>query len=151
MHTRYLYCLIGVILALFICYPPAAAQTAGAKYSNPAAGTPDGAAYWLDQGGLFATYGNYPAAIRAYKKALELAPDYSEVHFDLGVAYGELDDFDQALTSINKAIALAPDKGRYYYGRARVLLLSGRQDEARADFQKAAALGDEDAIAYLQR
>jgi len=37
----------------------------------------------------------------------------------------------------------------YYYGRARVYLLSGDKTKAMEDFKKAADLGDEDALDYL--
>jgi TPR repeat protein len=46
---------------------------------------------------------------------------------------------------------MEPQNGLYYYGRARVLLLSGDRDKARDDFQKAADLGDEDAQRYLKK
>ena len=51
---------------------------------------------------------------------------------------------------INKAIQMEPQNGLYYYGRGRVYLLSGDKDKAMQDFQKAADLGDEDALKYLE-
>lgn len=122
-----------------------------ADYDNVAIVDKQGPAYWLDQGGLFATYGNYTAAIDAYQKVLSLDPENSEAYFDMGVAYGELDEFDSALLHINKAITLDPEQGRYYYGRAWVYLISGRSDKALDDFKKAAELGDLDAILYLKQ
>jgi tetratricopeptide (TPR) repeat protein len=121
-----------------------------AEYSNPAVAA-DGQdpIYWLDQGGLFATYGNYFRAVEAYKKALALAPDNSEAHYDIALSYGELGQLEQALAEINRAIALDAQQSRYYYGRAWILLRSGRNTEAKADFQKAADMGNLDAIAFL--
>ena len=44
-----------------------------ADYFNPAvAADSRGPVFWLDQGGLFATYGNYSRAVEAFKKALAL-------------------------------------------------------------------------------
>ena len=151
MDHKILFKFIGLLLALSILAVPALAQPAKSVYVNPAVPGPDKAAYWLDRGGLFSTYGNYPAAIKAYKKALELDPNQSETYFDLGLAYAEMNEFDQALEQINKAIDLAPDMGRYYYGRARVLLISGQRERAMPDFQKAADLGNRDALDYLHR
>ena len=122
-----------------------------AEYRNPAIPGQEKAAYWLDQGGMLCTYGNFKAAIHAYEKALALAPGDSEIHFSLGVAYTEMGDYANALASIDKAIALAPDKARYQYGRAWSLLLAGRTDEARPIFLRAAEMGDIDAQHYLQR
>jgi tetratricopeptide (TPR) repeat protein len=122
-----------------------------ADYDNIAIPDKTGPAYWLDQGGLFATYGNYPAAIEAYQKVIDLDSENAEAYFDMGVAYGELDEFDSALININKAISLDTGMSRYYYGRAWVYLISGQADKALADFNKAAEMGDLDAILYLKQ
>ncbi|MGD9369004.1 MAG: tetratricopeptide repeat protein [Desulfobacteraceae bacterium] len=106
--------------------------------------------YWLDRGGLYATYGSYNAAIKAYEKALALDADNSKAFFNRGLSYAELGDLNQALVDINKAISIDPTQGSYYYGRGRVLLLSSKKDRALEDFNKAAELGDLDAISYLQ-
>jgi superkiller protein 3 len=141
------------ILAIALCTASVfySGSSMAADYDNVAIVDKQGPAYWLDQGGLFATYGNYTAAIEAYQKALALDPQNAEAHFDIGVAYGELDEFDSALLHINKAIALEPGQGRYYYGRAWVYLISGRSDKALDDFKKAAEMGDPDAIVYLEQ
>ena len=49
-----------------------------ADYDNVAIPDKQGPAYWLDQGGLFATYGNYPAAIEAYQKVIDLDAENAE-------------------------------------------------------------------------
>ena len=123
---------------------------AAADYFNSAITDPNDPVYWLDQGGLFATYGSYSAAVEAYKKALALDANNSKAYYDLALAYGELGDLDQALVEINRAIALDADQGPYYYGRAWILLKDGRMAAAKENFQKAADLGNLDAIAYLQ-
>jgi tetratricopeptide (TPR) repeat protein len=45
---------------------------------------------------------------------------------------------------------MEPQNGIYYYGRGRVYLLSGDKDKAMNDFKKAAGLGDEDTMNYLE-
>lgn len=143
----------AIMIALFLVVSalPAAAQQRPSEYTNPAVSDETDPAYWLDLGGLFATYGNYTAAVEAYQKALELDATMHQALFGLGLAYAEMDQSDQALDAINKAISLAPQSAHYYYGRARVLLVAGQTTKAREDFQKAADLGDEDAKAYLQQ
>ena len=107
--------------------------------------------YWFNQGVLFAVYGNQKAAIASFKKAIELAPQWSGAYFQLGVAYGEIGKYDAALKEIDRAIELDATKGTYYYGRGRVLLLSGNYLQAQEEFNKAAALGDQDAMRYLEK
>jgi Flp pilus assembly protein TadD len=122
-----------------------------AEYANDALPDQSGPAYWLDQGGLFATYGNYPAAVRAYQKAIELDVQNAEAYFDLGVSYGAMGDADQALLYINKAISMDAGQERYIYGRAWTLLIAGKKEQALLDFKKAADMGDLDAQMYLQQ
>jgi tetratricopeptide (TPR) repeat protein len=141
---------IGFILCIGLLLAQAGPGPACAEYDNTSIADKTSAAYWLDQGGLLSTYGNPKAAIRAYEKALALTPNSSEIIFDMGVAYGELGDHQKALDHIDKAIALSPANGRFHYGRAWVLMLSGQNDQAYPAFQKAADLGDLDAIVYLR-
>ena len=122
-----------------------------AEYVNPAVPGEGTAAYWMDKGGLYSTYGNFPAAIRAYEASLSLEPNNSEAYFDMGVAYSEMGDYQKALEFIAKAITLDPENGRYHYGRAWTLILAGRITEAEADMVKAAGYGNLDARNYLQR
>jgi Flp pilus assembly protein TadD len=122
-----------------------------AGYSNPAVSADSqDPVYWLDQGGLFATYGNYFRAVEAYKKALTLDDGNSKAHYDIALAFSELGQMEQALAEINRAIDLDPNQSRFYYGRAWILMKSGRSTEAMKDFRKAADMGSLDAIAYLE-
>lgn len=122
-----------------------------ADYSNSAvAADSQDPVYWLDQGGLFATYGNYFRAVESYKKALTLDDNNSKAHYNIAIAYGELGQLAQALAEINRAVALDAEQGCYYYARAWILLKSDRSAEAMDDFQKAADMGNLDAIAYLK-
>jgi len=105
--------------------------------------------YWFDKGALCATYGNDPAAIKYFQKAIALDPQRSDAYFEQGVSYGQLEDFFKAIALINQAIEINPHNGLYYYGRARVYLLSGEREKAMADFKKSAELDDEDAQNYL--
>ena len=127
------------------------ASPAICEYNNTAIGDNNSADYWLDQGGLFATYGSYTAALEAYKKALALDADNSKAYYDISVAYAELGQLDKALVEINRAIALDSSHSQYFYGRAWILLKAGRMVEAQENFQKAAEMGNLDAIGYLSR
>lgn len=141
------------LLALVVCFGMISltGPSMATEYVNEALLDKSDPAYWLDQGGLFATYGNYPAAIRAYQKAIELDARNAEAFFDLGVAYGGMNDTQQALVYINKAISMDGLQERYYYGRAWVLLMDGQKEQANQDFKKAADMGDLDAILYLEQ
>lgn len=133
-----------------LCLIALLASTVSADYSNSAITDSTDPAYWLDQGGLFATYGSYSNAVEAYKKALILDANNSRAYYDLALAHCELGELDQALVEINRAIALDAGHDLYYYGRGWILLKAGRTAEARENLQKAADMGNLDAITYLQ-
>lgn len=138
-----------IIMAAFFIAGAAIGSVGYAEYVNPAIADKDSPSYWMDQAGLFSTYGNYPAAVRAYEKALALDSRNSEAYFGLGVALGALGDYNGAMANIDRAIGATPGNGRYLYGRAWVLMLSGRSGEALSVFRKASDLGDIDAQSYL--
>ena len=142
----------GIIaLALTNVLPAAAADTTTAKAQKAAAADSESRDpnYWFQKGALCATYGNNPAAIGYFGKAIALDPGHSGAHFSQGVAYGQMGNYTRAVADINRAIEMEPRNGLYYYGRGRTYLLAGEKDRAMQDFRKAAGLGDEDAQAYL--
>jgi len=152
MYRLHLSAKSALIVLAALGFLLAAAHSGYSQYHNPAVpGGEDSAAYWMDRGGMLATYGNYPAAVKAYEKALAIDPGKSEVYFDMGVAYGEMADFTKALTNIDKAVSLDPQNGRYVYGRGWVLLMTGRTADAMAAFAKAADMGNPDAQSFLNR
>lgn len=107
--------------------------------------------YWIDKGGLYATYGNTDTAIQYFKKALELAPQNSEARFHLALAYAEKGRHQRAVDTISRALASEPENGRYRYARGWIYQLAGKQENAMADMQKAAELGNADAKRYLEQ
>jgi tetratricopeptide (TPR) repeat protein len=107
--------------------------------------------YWYERGALAATYGADRYAIKYFEKVLALDPNRSEAWFEMGVSYGELRWFDKAVEAIDHAISMRPDSGLYYYGRGRIYLMLGAEGQAMADFDRAAEMGNQDAIEYLQR
>jgi hypothetical protein len=107
-------------------------------------------AYWYDRGGLQSAYGAYGSAAKSYRRAIALAPQYADAHFQLGVTYGELHQFEAAIQAMTRAIDLKADRGAYYYGRGRVYLLAGEEEQAMRDFMEAGFRGHPDARAYLK-
>jgi tetratricopeptide (TPR) repeat protein len=147
LYNKRIATLLVVLVLAVAAHVPA---VCAAEYINPVIGGKESPAYWLDRAGLLSTYGNYPAAVNAYRKSLAIDPGAREAYFGLGVALGAMGDFDGALENIDRAIALTPDNDRYHYGRGWVMMISGQFDKALSDLQKADALGNPDARAYLQ-
>jgi len=106
--------------------------------------------FWFNKGALLSTYGNNKAAVQYFQKAIALDPNFSRAYFSQGVSYGQLDQYRKAIAQINMALKQEPQNGMYYYGRGRVYLIWGDKTKAMDDFKKAADLGDEDALNYLE-
>ena len=106
--------------------------------------------YWFNKGALVSTYGNNKVAVQYFQKAISLDPNFSRAYFSQGVSFGQLGQYPKAIAQINMALKHEPQNGMYYYGRGRVYLIWGDKTKAMADFKKAAELGDEDAINYLE-
>ena len=176
MNTKRLFHVVFIFLAVLVIFGPCdrifaqvssqpamtSGQAGDSEASQPEADSmaekqpvPSGsqaeAGEWFDKGVLLSVYGNYDAAVKAFKKVVELVPDWSEAYFQLGVSYGEAGRYEDAVISINKAIELDDSKGIYYYGRGRIYLMAGDPDKAMEDFTTAAGMSDEDAKRYLEK
>ncbi len=106
--------------------------------------------YWFNKGALLSTYGNNEAAVKYFQKAIVQDPNFSRAYFSQGVSFGQLGQYQKAIAQINMAIQKESQNGLYYYGRGRVYLLWGDKAKAMDDIKKAAELGDEDALDYLE-
>lgn len=91
-------------------------------------------------GGYYFGQQEFPQAIEHYKKATELAPDYSTAFNILGYAYRQNGDFENAEKAFQKYIQLIPNDPNPYDSYAELLLKMGRFDESIAQYRKALAI-----------
>ncbi|MGA1825054.1 MAG: tetratricopeptide repeat protein [bacterium] len=59
--------------------------------------------------------GDLNEALKYYKKAIQMDPDYFESYVNIGIVYKKQDKLKDALTSYKKALALNPDSPELYY------------------------------------
>ena len=104
------------------------------------------AAYPNDERAHF-TLGNYyfgqqefSQAITHYKKATEIAPDYSTAFNILGYAYRQNEAYSDAENAFKKYIELIPNDPNPYDSYAELLLKTGRFDEAITQYNKALSI-----------
>ncbi len=134
-------------------YPAPEAETFEPAYMEPLQ-TPEQirdqkVAKIVERGNLSAMYGGPKAAIKTYERALKMDPDSPVAHFAMALAYSELGEYQSALDHTDMALDARPDNPVYMYGRARILLLSGQDEEALEEFVTAANSGSVDAQNYL--
>jgi tetratricopeptide (TPR) repeat protein len=82
------------------------------------------------------------AAIEQFKKATEIAPDYSAPYNQMGYAYRQLRDYANAETAFKKYVELIPNDPNPYDSYAELLLKTGRFEESIAQYRKALSIDD---------
>jgi len=88
--------------------------------------------------------GDVDAAIREYKKIIELHPELPDAHSNLAVAQKRKGDLEQALASLTKALELKPDFAAALTTRGGILAEQGKWPQARADFEAALKIDPND-------
>ena len=88
-------------------------------------------------GGYYFGQQDFAQAIRHYKRATELAPDYSTAFNILGYAYRQNEAYGDAENAFKKYIELIPNDPNPYDSYAELLLKMGRFDEAITQYNKA--------------
>jgi tetratricopeptide (TPR) repeat protein len=91
-------------------------------------------------GGYYFGQQDFAQAITHYKKATELAPDYSTAFNILGYAYRQNEAYSDAENAFKKYIELIPNDPNPYDSYAELLLKMGRFDEAITQYNKALAI-----------
>ena len=91
-------------------------------------------------GGYYFGQQDFTQAIGHYKKATELAPDYSTAWNILGYAYRQNQAYADAENAFKKYIELIPNDPNPYDSYAELLLKMGRFDEAIVQYNKALSI-----------
>ena len=91
-------------------------------------------------GGYYFGQQDYAQAISHYRKATELAPDYSTAYNILGYAYRQNEAYSDAENAFKKYIELIPNDPNPYDSYAELLLKMGRFDEAITQYKKALSI-----------
>jgi predicted O-linked N-acetylglucosamine transferase (SPINDLY family) len=84
--------------------------------------------------------GEHSAAEEAYRKAIELRPDFADAINNLGMLMGGLGKLEEAIELFRRAIRLDPAEGRLHNNLGAALNRKGNFEDAAASFQKAVDL-----------
>ena len=90
----------------------------------------------------------FDAAIKYYKKALEIKPDYAETYYNMGIALKDNGDLDAAIDSYKKALEIKPDYVGAYFNTGNILKDKGDLEAAIDSYKKALEIKPDYAEAY---
>jgi tetratricopeptide (TPR) repeat protein len=85
---------------------------------------------FLKEGLRYYQQGNHPAAIAAYKNALQLSPDFATAHYNLGLAYKGAKQFAEAAAAFRSATKADTNKIKAWYMLGVTEMERGRVDLA---------------------
>jgi len=83
-------------------------QDSGSLWQDVISKYPGIALAYNNLGAFYLSKGESDAAIREFKRALELQPDYADAHNNLGLYYGQKGEYREAIVEIKKALAICP-------------------------------------------
>src|SRR5437762_3278054 len=93
------------------------------------------------RGSELAGQGKLDEAIREFREAIRLNPEYAEAHYDLGAALFELDNgVDEALVEFREALRINPGDAETHNTFGLALLEAGNVDEALHEYREALRL-----------
>jgi len=101
------------------------------------------------QGHKYYDAGKFEEAIRSYKEAIQIKPDYEWAHISLGLAYGKLGRLDEAITAYKAAIEIKPDFAGAYFFLGAAYGDKGQRDEAKEAYKNAIRFKEDDKYAHF--
>ena len=92
--------------------------------------------------------GEFTAAIAAYRRCLELQPDFLPARYNLGVALGDCDRYEEAIVELQQVVAAEAAHADAYNSLGFASSRSRRGKEAIANYERAIAIRPEFAKAH---
>ena len=93
--------------------------------------------------------GDRPAAVEAFRRVLDLAPDHTPTLNYLGYMWAEEgENLEEAISLIRRAVALEPDNGAYVDSLGWAYFQIGRYQDARGHLEWASRLVPDDATIF---
>lgn len=106
---------------------------------------------WVNVGKIHFTHSRYEEALAAFRRALRLCPDETEIYYFEADALCRLQHFEEALASFNQIISFHPNDTFAYVIKGHILSKLRRTKEALAAFNKAIELDPDNGYAYYSK
>lgn len=101
------------------------------------------------QGAILSAQGKFLDAVKSYKKAVKINPNFAEAFNNLGVSLVNIGNFDDALKSYKTALLLKPNYSDLLINIGIVFSQKGEYQLAIKNFEKSIVLNPNSPLAYL--
>ncbi|MBI4824877.1 MAG: tetratricopeptide repeat protein [Nitrospirae bacterium] len=91
---------------------------------------------------------NYEAAIKTFKQAIEIRPDFMPAYYNLGLSYSNLEKYEEAINTYNRAIAIDSSYYKTYFLLGDAYYSLGNFEEAIKSYNKAITRNPDDVMSY---
>jgi Flp pilus assembly protein TadD len=116
-----------------------------ASFSRTKRPAPSGEAVEQNRLGLTcARRGEMERALRHFREAVALAPEYAGAHNNAGLAAKELRRFEEAEEHLTEALEYAPENADFHVNLGAVLVALGKREKAREEYEAALRLRPRD-------
>ena len=105
---------------------------------------------WFEKGNMAMSAGYNNVAIRFFKKAIDIDPDFLESYINIGLLYNKEGDTKKAISYYEKAIAVDPASAKAHYSLGTVYAEKGKPDKAVSEFKKCLSVDPNLAKAHLK-
>jgi len=122
-----------IIMAVALGIAPAFSQTSDIVKQK----TAEAAKEYLKSGNLLAGEGRYDAAIKSYRQAIQMDPNFAEAYSLMGSALVQAGRDRDAEEALRKAVSLKPNYAEGYFHLGNFLKSRGKEAEAQEAFRKA--------------
>lgn len=94
----------------------------------------------VDRANLLLNDNKYLEALRLYREALDIYPEYARAHYNIGVVLNLLGKTEEAVNSYRKALKAEPGDVEAHYNLGNLLREQGELDGAVASYREALSL-----------
>lgn len=97
---------------------------------------------YYSYGDYYRTKKDYPNAIKYYKDAVKICPQFAQTYLDLAVCFYETQQYNYALIALEQYKELYPDSDYDYYLNAKTNVAMGNYAEAKKNIEKAITINN---------
>jgi tetratricopeptide (TPR) repeat protein len=80
---------------------------------------------------------DYEGAIKEYKRAIKVIPNYRDAYYNMGTCEMELKNFEAAQADFTKVTVIDPKYAKAYFSRAYIVFNAGEHEAALPDLDTA--------------